>query len=294
MERQLWKQIVTLITSINKNKGSAVSTYTDAVIVKTWFWAVLNDRPVSWACKDENWPIWERRWKRPSAPTMSRRLKSKGVIWLLKQIENRVLRRFGYGNIVWLMDGKPLTVSGCSKDRQAGYGRAVGGMAKGYKIHAIVGSNETIADWRVAPMNKDERVMAKRIVRETRIQGYLLADSNYDANKLHQACDDRQNIQLVAPRRRRKGKGLGHIKHAAGRLRSIQILENPEPKFGRQLLKQRHEIERFFGNLTNWGGGLTHLPPWVRTYRRVQRWIQAKLIVNSLKRQSEQTTYVNP
>lgn len=294
MERQLWKKIVTLIKLISKEKGNALCTYSDAVIVKTWFWGVLNDRSVSWACDDSNWPIWERRWQRPSAPTMSRRLRSEGVCWLLKQIENRVLRPLGFGNIVWMIDGKPLTISGCSKDRQAGYGRAAGGMAKGYKIHAIVGSDDTIADWRVAPMNKDERVMAKRIVRQSSIQGYLLADCNYDANKLHQACDDRENIQLVAPRRRGKGKGLGHHKHAVGRLRSIEILENPYPGFGRQLMKQRHEIERFFGNLTNWGGGLTHLPPWVRTYQRVQRWVQAKLIVTSLKRQSEQTTYDDP
>ena len=204
MERQLWKKILTLLKVISKRKGNVLCTYSDAVIVKTWFWAVLHDRPVCWACEDSNWPIWERRWQRPSAPTVSRRLKSEGVRWLLEQIESKVLRPLSVGNIVWMIDGKPLMISGCSKDGQAGYGRATGGMAKGYKIHAIVGSDGTVAHWRVAPMNKDERVMARRMVRQTNIQGYLVADCNYDANKLHRACGDRDSLQLVAPRRRGK------------------------------------------------------------------------------------------
>ena len=294
MERQLWKKIVTLLNLIGKRKGNVYCTYSDAVIVKTWFWAVLHDRPVSWACEDSNWPIWERRWERPSGPTMSRRLNSEGVRWLLKQIENKVLRPMNAGNIIWMIDGKPLMISGCSKDRQAGYGRAARGMAKGYKIHAIVGSDDTVAHWRVAPMNKDERVMAGRMMRQTNIRGYLVADCNYDANKLHRACDQRDRLQLIAPRRRGKGKGLGHHKHAAGRLRSIEILEHHDSRFGRFLMKQRTAIERFFGNLTNWGGGLTRLPPWVRTHNRVHRWVQAKLILSTLKRGLPQTTYAHP
>ena len=61
-----------------------------------------------------------------------------------------------------MLDGKPLTIGGCSKDRQAGYGRAAGGKARGYKIHVIYGSDGSIAAWRIAPMNVDERVMAAR------------------------------------------------------------------------------------------------------------------------------------
>ena len=56
MERQLWKKIVTLMKGINKRGNGVVCAYTDAVIVKVWFWAVLHDRPISWACKNSNWP----------------------------------------------------------------------------------------------------------------------------------------------------------------------------------------------------------------------------------------------
>jgi hypothetical protein len=44
--------------------------------------------------------------------------------------------------------------------------------------------------------------------------------------------------------------------------------------------------------VTNWGGGLNGLPSWVRTHRRVHRWVQAKLIFTGLRRQISKRTYV--
>ena len=150
-----------------------------------------------------------------------------------------------------------MTISGCSKDRQAGYGRAAGGKGKGYKIHAIIGFDGTIAQWGVAPMNKDERVMGERLVKRAppEVAGYLVADGNYDSNPLHKICEARGNLQLVTPRRYGPGKGTGHRKQTAGRLRSMAIVESPFPAFGDQLRLDRSEIERQYGNLTNWGGG---------------------------------------
>ena len=186
-------------------------------------------------------------------------------------------------SLYWMIDGKSLMIGGCSKDRQAGYGRAAGCKARGYKLHTIVGKNGEIAEWRVAPMNKDERVMARRMLNATSISGYVVADSNYDSNKIHAACDNRGSLQLIAHRRYGKGRGFGHRKQTAGRLRSTAILEEPFDDFGKDLLSQRDDIERFFGRLTSCGGGLTHLPPWARTHRRVRRWVQAKLIIVAMK-----------
>lgn len=192
--------------------------------------------------------------------------------------------------LVWFVDGKPLVISGCSKDKQAGYGRATGGKAKGYKLHAIVGNDDSIAEWRLAPMNVDERKMARRMLLVADIQGYLAADGNYDSNELHAICDERGNLQLVSPRRYGPQSGTGHRKQTPGRMRSKDILENPSPAFGADLMAQRVAIERHYGNLSNWGGGLTHLPPWARGYRRVHRWVQAKLIVNAVRRLTKSTT----
>jgi hypothetical protein len=141
-------------------------------------------------------------------------------------------------------------------------------------------------------MNKDERVMAERLVKAAppEVVGYLLADANYDSNPLHRVCDDRGNLQLVTPRRYGPGKRTGHRKQTAGRLRSIALTESPFPAFAEQLRKDRAEVERQFANLTNWGGGLTCLPPWVRTHRRVRRWVQAKLVLATLKRDAKLMT----
>jgi hypothetical protein len=179
---------------------------------------------------------------------------------MIRDIEQKTLRPSELKPLVWMVDGKPLVISNCSKDRQAGYGRAGRGKAKGYKLHVIRGLDRSIAAWRIAPMNVDERVMARRLVREARIQGYLLGDSNYDSNPLHEVCSSMPELQLVT--RPRGGYGLTKRRRAqsAGRRRSIELLEHPQPEFGRQLLRQRDDIERGFGNLSNWGGGLTHLP----------------------------------
>jgi hypothetical protein len=292
MEHQLWKLIVALMTSLDTTPPSTRLDFSDHRIVGVYFWAVIHDRPTSWACHKEHWPPPLRKRTLPSPATMSRRLRSPGVMALLDAIAHRVVAPKQPG-LFWMLDGKPLPISGCSKDRQAGYGRAAGGKAKGYKIHAIIGSDGTIGQWCVAPMNKDERVMAERLVKRSppEVAGYLLGDGNYDSNPLHKKCEARGNLQMVTPRRYGAGKGTGHRKQTAGRLRSMAIVESPFAAFGDQLRLDRSEIERQYGNLTNWGGGLTCLPAWVRTHRRVHRWIQAKMVLTKLKGRLKIRTY---
>lgn len=223
---------------------------------------------------------------------MSRRLRSRSVVSLQKMLEDRVIAPRDTTTYCWMIDGKSMMIGGCSKDRQAGYGRAAKCKAKGYKLHVIRGIDGSLAAWRVAPMNKDERVMGERMLKVASVQGYILADGNYDSNKLHAICDQRGNMQFVAPRRYGPGKGMGHRRQTVGRLRSKAILEAPFPEFGQGLMKNRTDIERAFGNLTNWGGGLACLPAWIRGHRRVLRFVQAKLVLTGLKRQVTLTTYV--
>jgi hypothetical protein len=284
MELQLFNSIVQAMSTVINTKRSSRFDFSDFDILKVWFWAVIHDRPVSWATKRRNWAIHHRKQNLPSDATMSRRLRSRSVRELLKTLEAKIICPKSNDGLVWFIDGKPLPIGGCSKDRQAGYGRSAGGKAKGYKLHAIIGKNGDLASWRIAPMNKDERVMAERMLKSTKIAGYVVADGNYDSNKLFKTCDDKQNLQMVVRRRYGSKSGLGHRKQTTGRLRSKDILENPDPKFGNDLLSQRNSIERYFGNLTNWGGGITCLPSWARTYRRVHRWVQAKLLLNGLRK----------
>jgi hypothetical protein len=290
MERQLWNAIVAVLSTIDKPRTLTSFRYSDEMIVKIWYWSAIHDRPMTWACRRRHWPLDLRRLRLPSYSRFTRRMRSASVQALLAAVEQRVVAPQSPG-LFWMIDGKPLPISGCSKDAQAGYGRAAGGKAKGYKIHTVIGSDGSIAAWRLAPMNKDERVMAERMLQTAPIQGYVVADSNYDSNKLHAICDRRGNLQLVTRRRYGSAHGTGHRKQTPGRLRSIQIVENPYPAFAEKLLADRSEIERRFGHLSNWGGGLNGLPAWVRTYRRVHRWVQAKLVLTALKRSFLSTTY---
>lgn len=291
MEYQLWKEIVAVLATLGKPRRRRTGDFTDHDIVQIFYWSVIHDRSQGWACRPAHWPIHCRHRPLPHPGNLSRRLRSPSVVALLEQLERQVVAPKAPG-LYWMIDGKPLVIGGCSKDRQAGYGRAAKSMAKGYKIHALIDPQGAVACWRLAPMNKDERVMAARILKTAPIHGYVVADSNYDSNPLHAICDQREALQLITRRRYGPGRGTGHKKQSAGRLRSIERTENPYPAFARQMLHDRNEIERRFGQLTNWGGGLSNLPAWVRTHRRVHRWVQAKLVLTALKRTLEITTYV--
>lgn len=290
MECQLRNGIVWLVTLLSKGMKRHRNHFTDALIVIVYDWSVIHDRPVSWACQRRHWPLWWRQ-PIPSNSTMSRRLKAASVRLLLHRVE-RELNAPKFSKLFWMIDGKPLSIGGCSKDHQAGYGRSSGGKAKGYKLHAIMGSDGEIPQWRLAPLNTDERVMAARMLKVMTQEGYLIADSNYDSNPLHQMTDQRgDRLHLIIPRRGGPGRGLGHHRHAAGRLRSREILECSLTGFGEQLLQARIRIEQQFGHLSSWGGGLICLPPWVRTYHRVYRWVQAKLALQTLRKACLSKTY---
>jgi hypothetical protein len=254
---------------------SGPKSFFDSTIVGVYCWAVIHDRPVSWACDPQNWPQKLRKFigRFPSQPTMSRRLGTVEVNALLAAMEGKIVhvQRKGW---VWIVDGKPLPIGGFSKDPDAKKGYATGGIAKGYKLHAVYGHAPLPIAWEVVPMNEAEPVVAARLFVWCQLQGYVLGDKNYDDNKLHRvatACGG----QLVTERKRAKAAGLGHGPQSDGRLRSIELLRQ---EFGQALLDCRASIERNFGWLTNHSAGLAPLPAWVRRIYRVTQWVQAKLI----------------
>lgn len=276
MECYLWKMVVAEISKV-KSVVCWRWSYSVEDVVLTYFWAVLHDRPVSWACQRQNWPSGAWRRKRPTPSTMSRRLRTPVVREMIDAIERAVLRQ-PEPTVLHAVDGKPLPVSRHSQDRDARFGRGAGGVDKGYKLHVIYGKNGSIAAWSVEPLHVDERVVARRLVAQARLAGYLLGDAYYDDNALHDAA----NAQLVTPRRYGAGRGLGHHRHSAARLRSIEMVECSPSGFGTALLRERRRIEGYFGTLATAHYGLNRLPAWVRGLRRVQAWVQAKLILDRL------------
>jgi hypothetical protein len=227
---------------------------------------------------------------------MSERLRTLSVLQLLAAVLERLASVAPpRDTLVHVVDGKPLPVGGYSKDRDARWGKsAAEGREKGYKMFHVWGRGVVPEAWALGPMDEPEpHVARERLVPALSAGGcggYLLGDTLFDSNPLHEACSSR-GLQLVAPRKK-PGTGLGHRDHSPSRLRAIELLESPAPgdlpaagraPFARELYAMRCDIERRLGNLCCFGGGLAPLPAWVRTPHRVARWVAAKLVINGLR-----------
>lgn len=287
MERELWPLLFDAVRAAAGDFSQRYVRIPAWVIVATLLWAALHDRPVSWACDPRNWTTTALRpTPLPSQPTMSRRVDrvSTGLFW--RAVEQR-LRGSGHPALLAFLDGKPLPVGGNSKDPDARWGRGAGGLAKGYKLHAVWSAGVTPDAWEVAPLNRAETVAAAGLLPQLQSGGYLLADGEYDASPLYDAAFQR-GYQLVAPCRKAKNPGCGKHYQSPHRDRGRALLGGA---FGRQLYRARTQIERSFGNATAFGGGLAPLPAWVRGLERVRTWVWAKLLINAVRilKRSHQT-----
>ncbi|MGL4463963.1 MAG: hypothetical protein ACRC1K_17550, partial [Planctomycetia bacterium] len=78
-----------------------------------------------------------------------------------------------------------------------------------YHRAAFSHKTKTAAACRMTAMNMDERAIARRMPRKQSLQGYVLADANYDSNELHGLRDRLGGRQLAAPRRYGPKRGWG-------------------------------------------------------------------------------------
>ena len=183
--------------------------------------------------------------------------------------------------LVGLIDGKPLPVASHSTDPDADFGRGAGCVQNGYKLHTLWHDGHVLPVWDLRPMSIAESVVARRLVAQLPDGGggYVLGDSAFDTNDLHARCAARGR-QLLAPRKRRRAKGLGHRHHHPHRLHAMEMLARAS---GTQLYKLRGDVERRLGNLVSFGGGLSPLPAWVRRLPRVRLWVEGKLFINAIR-----------
>lgn len=278
MERELWAKLYHWVRVTAQEVHQKYVQIQPWVIVATMLWAALHDRPIAWACDPRNWSTTRLKPMRiPSEATMSRRSDSvaTGLFWTrleqyLRQSEPSVLA---------YLDGKPLPIGGNSKDPDAGYGRAAGGFAKGYKLHTVWSKSNLPDAWEVTPMNVSEKTVAYRLIGQLHGGGYLLADGNYDASYLYDRAFE-YGYQLMAPHRKAKDPGSGGHYQSPHRLHSIELFQH---QYGQKLYHARPQIERDYGNATTFGGGLAPLPAWVRGRDRVRTWVWAKLLINAAR-----------
>ena len=286
MEREPWSELSAAIYDVGRRfKSNPHDTFPTSLVVKVFCWAVIHQASVNWACQKRHWPPALRPARLPDQSTMSRRMQRPDFETFLQKLGARLQGRSTGLQLVQRLDAKPLPVAAHSKDPQAGWGRGAGQKAKGYKLHTIWGKGPMPLAWRVAPLNVSEQEMARRMLRDLRGQGYVLADKNFDSNELFDLAAQ-QGYQLLCRRRYGKKRGLGHQYQSPHRLRCKDLLEGPSRRlsgFGPTLLRTRGDIERSFGNCCSFTGGLTGLPPWVRHHRRVKRWVWAKLLINAAR-----------
>lgn len=276
MERELWRSLYLLARKLGNPWGGW--RYSTAEVLGVYFWAVVHDRPTSWAVDPDEWPDNIRPCWLPSQSTMSRRLRRPEAVELMTLVEQHLVALLSIGHcLVHVVDGKALAVSAVSKDPDTGYGRGAGAFQKGYKLHAIWSQGPIPLAWGLAPMNASEKTMARHLIPTLPGGGYLLGDVQYDVGYLYDLAAE-AGFQLVAAKT--KGRGLGHRRQPPSRLRSIELLKT---EFGRALYHQRNAIECRFGTLTSVGGGLGPLPAWVRRFNRVRNWVQAKILTAAVR-----------
>lgn len=276
MERELWPRLYHLVMDVGRTMRLADVTYQPHIIALVLAWAALHDRPVRWACRERNWSTTTLRPAAlPDPATMSRRLRRLDTAMFMRELVQR-LRDEGEPRLVAAIDGKPLPIGGAGGDPEARCGRAAGMFARGYKLHAAWGGRPVPEAYRVYPMNTNEAKVALDFVPELPHGGYLLGDGEYDANKVFEAAGA-AGYQLLAPREDPDAE-LGHIRQSPFRLRCIELLRSG---FGAAIYGLRRRIERTYGNLCGFGGGLAPLPSWVRHLDRVWLWVSAKLLINA-------------
>jgi hypothetical protein len=280
MELEFWTDLSQAICAVQRQtRCRPRDTHPTALIVRVHLWAALHDRPTCWACHPTNWTRQTLPDQLPDQSTMSRRMRRSDFEPFLKLMHTR-LNGNAKAGLLKIVDGKPLELPNHSTDRDAAWGRGVSRLAVGYKIHAIWSGNPLPDAFVITPLDVCEKQMAARMIGRVQGVGYCLADSHYDASWLYDFCAYHGH-QLLCPRGK-PGTGIGHHYQSAERLRAIQLLEPPGKinLFGPSLYGLRTNIERDFGHLVSFGGGLAALPSWVRRIWRVRNWVWAKLLIN--------------
>ena len=281
MDDKLLLRFYHLAYELSPRRGKR-QQFSDTLIATLYQWSVQCNKPMYWVCDPAHAPPFLRDRPLPSVSQFSRRVRGTGV----QQLRDAILLRLkpppadtAVG--CWMLDAKPLVISPYSKDEQAKFGWAYNGLARGYKVFALCNRDQHVLAWRVYAMNHAEPVAAKELMPAIDRPGYLLGDSIYDTNDLHQLAAER-GLQLVAPRKE-PGGPIGERARHPHRLHAIDMLECHVNTFGPALYAWRTNIERAFSRMTCSSVGMDHLPGWVRTLPRVQRWVQAKLTLYAMQ-----------
>src|SRR5688572_33165622 len=184
LERERFLRLYHLLRTLAPASRPGHCIYSDVLILMVYAWAVLHERPVSWAVDRRHWPQTLLGFDLPSQSTLSRRLRRPSLQQLLARLHEH-LAEDGHDTLVKRIDSKPLPVGVYSSAKDARWGHTGLARARGYKLHAVYGRGRYPIAWEVVPMNASEQRVARRLVTHLRGGGYLLGDSVYDVNALY-------------------------------------------------------------------------------------------------------------
>lgn len=278
MDKEVWRLLVAAVRSADRSvpRSGRRPCYTDQRILKLYLWSVWHDRPLYWACDRSHYNTMFRPSQLPSVSQFCRRMKTPRIQAMLEAIQTYLTRSASAVRLSFL-DGKPLPVQFWSRDPDARIGYATRGFARGYKLHAWAANDERILRFSVRPMNEGEAKVARDFTGDSRMRGLVLADANYDSQRLYQALGA-GGAQLLTPLKR-IAKNPGPLRRMGPERRfAIRVCRYFGDEY-RTLLNRRDAIERVFSALCCFGGGLTTLPAWVRGLGRVTRWVSAKIAI---------------
>lgn len=270
MEDRLWEIVVRLVPD-DKSKSSR--RYSNREIVAVILWAVLHDRPMCWACREENWPRERRPERLPVPSTISRRSKTPELRAAREATQAALVEEFGPPTLDAAIDGQPLRVSDYSRDRDAKNGRAYRRFGRGYKLHAVVDGRGVVLRHEVRPLNEQERIVAKRLLPSLGgVVRRVFADGNYDSGPIHDSLKG-TGVKFYSPLIKNYVSPRSHKRRKVVH----RIMNSP---FGERIRVAREHIERQFARIGNVGFGLKGLPAWARTLHRVERWVSHKLLLH--------------
>jgi hypothetical protein len=277
MEQSQWTIVRRTIRQVTRSFPRLKrAEYSDFLITCPYFWAVLNDRPMTWAVDSRNYNRNFRPRKIPSISQLNRRIAADRFQDILQRVHKRLSGDSRFKGLI--LDGQALTVNSVSKDRDARIGHIPGGMGKGYKLHAIVASDGNIPVFSVLPLNTHELPVAQQMLSTLPhdLTGTLvMADGNYDAHVLHKQVARHGGFLITHPRGRAKHPVT---RRQMGPSRRLMIdLWDRCPELMHRVYQHRKQIERRFGNLACTPGLLTSLPKFVRGLPRVRRFVGAKI-----------------
>lgn len=273
MSSQEWQLVYRTIRMVDRSVSRTTRRplFPDTLIVAMYFWSVAHDRPLCWAAFRTNYSSIFRPRRLPSRSQFCRRIKTERCQLILRNVFHRLANvNHESPSPITLMDGRGLRVQSHSTDPDATRGYASGGFGRGYKMHALANENGRFLDVRVRSMNVAEKIVARELIDENRPAGLLLADQGYESGPLYEYAAARRVVMMTPLF---KNAGSGHRPQSKARMFAKQLWKT----FGADLYQRRTAIERFFGQLSGFGGGLAPLPPWVRRLDRVERWVRTKV-----------------